>query len=489
MIMDFVDWCGHVLNTLIAALNDPENAMKSSLDEVRLFHRLFGSDAPFVKNYRRDAMRDAMKELEKEGLVEGDGGHWKVTRVGRDLARDMKPLWAEMCGTQVDEEEAELLRFLNSKGQQTEGGEPYVWLQQTGSDDLIAAFGLEDRRTAYNKFSRVAEGLRDLALVEMKALPGFHLNLKPTYRGITWERKRGMLRKCDVFVSHSTGDRAAAISLQELLWKAFGNDLEVFVSSDYHSIPGGKVWFTELLEALKSAPVTLLLLSQNSIGRRWINFEAGVGIGAGNLVIPLVVSGFSKEDVGHPLSELQARSLADAKDVTGVLIDTSTHIDRSVGEVDVDEFTANSFALGGSKLEAQINHVPEPHSGGYEPHLLIVGLVNNSARTLTDYRVEAEIPRAVLNPSTSFGDIEVESRGTLEHRFFRMEGKHHREQTLRPGDKIKQFFKPTLIITPEVKSSNALDQKITVSVFVGDVMTQKIEKSVREIFEQQPSFG
>ena len=133
--------------------------------------------------------------------------------------------------------------------------------------------------------------------------------------------------------------------------------------------------------------------------------------------------------------------------------------------------------------------MPETVSGGNEPHQLIIGLVNNSPKTLTDYRVEVEIPRAVLNSSTGFGDTEVESRSTRDHRFFRMEGKHHREQTLRPGDKIKQFFKPTLIITPEVKTSNALDQKITVSVFDGDVLTQKIEKTVREILEAPPNFG
>lgn len=174
--MDFVDWCGHVLNTLIDALNDPENALRGSLDEVRLFHRLFSGDAPFEKNHRRDAMRDALKDLKREGLVEGDGIHWKVTRPGRDLARDIKPLWTEICSIQVDEGEYELLRFLNGKGQQTEDGEPYLWLQQTGSDDLVAAFGLETREAAYNRFRRAAEGLRDLGLAEMKALPGFHLN-------------------------------------------------------------------------------------------------------------------------------------------------------------------------------------------------------------------------------------------------------------------------------------------------------------------------
>lgn len=157
--------------------------------------------------------------------------------------------------------------------------------------------------------------------------------------------------------------------------------------------------------------------------------------------------------------------------------------------IDTRDSANTTLSTSDELLHAIINHVPETVSGGNEPHQLIIGLVNNSLKTLTDYRVEVEIPRAVLNPSTSFGATEVESRSTWEHRFFRMEGKHHRDQTLRPGDKIKQFFKPMLIITPEAKSSNALDQKITVSVFNGDVLTQKIEKTVREIFEQQPSFG
>ena len=73
------------------------------------------------------------------------------------------------------------------------------------------------------------------------------------------------------------------------LQRVFSRDLPIFVSSDYESITGGDVWFAKIVEGVRSSSVIIVLSSPDSLGGRWINFEAGVGVGADSTVIPVVV--------------------------------------------------------------------------------------------------------------------------------------------------------------------------------------------------------
>jgi hypothetical protein len=127
--------------------------------------------------------------------------------------------------------------------------------------------------------------------------------------------------KRGVFISHITEERATALLLKDLLQRTFSRDLPIFVSSDYESIGGGDVWFTTIVRGLKTSSVLIVLLSPDSLDRRWINFEAGVGAGAEATVIPVVVHGLERGDVGHPLSSLQIRSLESLEEVHALMND------------------------------------------------------------------------------------------------------------------------------------------------------------------------
>lgn len=102
--------------------------------------------------------------------------------------------------------------------------------------------------------------------------------------------------------------------------------MPIFVSSDYESIGGGDVWFTTIVGGLKTSSVVIVLLSPDSIERRWINFEAGVGAGTDATVIPVVVHGLERSEVGHPLASLQIRSLQSLEDVRALLRDVGGKI-------------------------------------------------------------------------------------------------------------------------------------------------------------------
>lgn len=135
------------------------------------------------------------------------------------------------------------------------------------------------------------------------------------------DEKEAAMEKNGIFISHITEEGATAAALKQYLRQVFSLDLPIFVSSDYESIPGGEVWFTKIIEGLKNASVVIVLLSPDSLCRRWVNFEAGIGVGADATVIPVVVHGLERNDVGHPLCSLQIRSLQSTEDAKALIHD------------------------------------------------------------------------------------------------------------------------------------------------------------------------
>src|SRR5882724_5517769 len=90
-----------------------------------------------------------------------------------------------------------------------------------------------------------------------------------------------------VFISHLAQEKPVALVLQKYLQLAFGSDFRVFVSTDSKSIGGGRPWFDHIITNLGLSKCFLVLVSQESKRREWINFEAGYGLGSvKGLVIP-----------------------------------------------------------------------------------------------------------------------------------------------------------------------------------------------------------
>ena len=99
-----------------------------------------------------------------------------------------------------------------------------------------------------------------------------------------------------VFISHISSETELAQSLKKYLEKHFLGLLEIFVSSDRETIQAGSKWLEEVNEALKSADLQIILCSEESVGRPWVNFEAGAVWLRGIPVIPLCHSGLRPND-------------------------------------------------------------------------------------------------------------------------------------------------------------------------------------------------
>ena len=135
------------------------------------------------------------------------------------------------------------------------------------------------------------------------------------------------------FISHVSTETELAQAFKDMLRRDFLGMLDVFVSSDRQTIEAGSRWLDEVDQALSEADLQLVLCSRSSVGRPWVNFEAGAAWLRRIPVIPVCHSGLTLTDLPVPLSMLQGvdcsaaglqklyDTVADVLEVTTPLID------------------------------------------------------------------------------------------------------------------------------------------------------------------------
>jgi TIR domain len=127
--------------------------------------------------------------------------------------------------------------------------------------------------------------------------------------------------KRGIFISHNVPESKLPIAFKKFLRSALEGDYPVFVSSDFQTIQTGKPWFAEIVTAVQTSTAVLVIVTPESVDQRWLNFEAGIGIGCGIPVMPLLTRGFTKALFKPPLNQLQARDLANKADFAGMIAD------------------------------------------------------------------------------------------------------------------------------------------------------------------------
>jgi hypothetical protein len=109
-----------------------------------------------------------------------------------------------------------------------------------------------------------------------------------------------------VFLRHITEEKQLAMLLKEHISEDFIGAVEVFVSSDGESISGGKRWMEEIETALNDSAVSLILCSQQSIRKPWVNFECGASWIRRIDTLPICHSNISRDELPPPYGMLQA---------------------------------------------------------------------------------------------------------------------------------------------------------------------------------------
>jgi hypothetical protein len=187
--MDFIDWCGFVMNKLIEAGREPH------LDEIRLAQIVYGEEfrmnPGFWESTHRKAMLDAMNEMVSLGLIEEDGRFWTVTVDGRAFARDPLPLWQEICATELEPDEERILRVVNQFSPKVGLDPDHAWLEEMDREPLLVEYGISAGLDMHDVLYPVSQDLEGRSFVQMDAGAGSNLDLQSTYRGLVWEFRRG----------------------------------------------------------------------------------------------------------------------------------------------------------------------------------------------------------------------------------------------------------------------------------------------------------
>jgi hypothetical protein len=89
--------------------------------------------------------------------------------------------------------------------------------------------------------------------------------------------------------------------------------IQVFVSEA--AIAPGNSWLEDVVTALKEADIYVVLCSQLSVDRRWINIELGAGLSRGKRIIPICHTDLNTTQLQRPLADYQS---VNASDVEGL---------------------------------------------------------------------------------------------------------------------------------------------------------------------------
>ena len=76
--------------------------------------------------------------------------------------------------------------------------------------------------------------------------------------------------------------------------------LDAFMSTDRSQVFAGVVWLDKIRQSLEEAELVILMLSKRSVGRAWVNFEAGATWLTRKPIIPVCYGNMSKERLPHP---------------------------------------------------------------------------------------------------------------------------------------------------------------------------------------------
>ncbi|MDQ0997013.1 hypothetical protein QFZ34_002195 [Phyllobacterium ifriqiyense] len=146
--------------------------------------------------------------------------------------------------------------------------------------------------------------------------------------------------KPTIFISHISEEAALAILFKNQIEKSFLNTVNVFVSSNADSISIGQRWLDNISNGLKECAAMLVFCSPQSVGRPWINFEAGAGWVKGIEVVPVCHSGMTPSGLPIPLKLLQGMLATDKKKLLEVFELVAEKLGSSTPDVDVDALNA-----------------------------------------------------------------------------------------------------------------------------------------------------
>lgn len=160
-----------------------------------------------------------------------------------------------------------------------------------------------------------------------------------------------------VFISHDTRDAELAEEFSNLLKSASAGGLKSFRSSDKKGTQGieyGSEWYPAIMEKIDEASDVVCLLTENSVDRPWILYEAGVAKGKLNKkVIGLALGIPLSAAINGPFAQFQNNN-GDAEAITKLVLELVNKVPGLEQEHQIVKPFAEAFLKKAQEIIAKI---------------------------------------------------------------------------------------------------------------------------------------
>lgn len=192
--IDFVAWCGIVLQAVLTAQESPNAAtMGLRVDQLAQAISAELEDTHFDMDSStcRQALVDAHRAMSSLGLIETVAGNrFRIPREQRDSARDQTNLWRSICETRLDPQEEQILRVLNRQSEQRNVG--HALLRPVPYSDLSREPEMVNGNEGARRISGILDGLQKIGLARQSPTLGSR-SASSTYSGLVWEHRRWII--------------------------------------------------------------------------------------------------------------------------------------------------------------------------------------------------------------------------------------------------------------------------------------------------------
>lgn len=186
--MDYVDWVNEVMRGFVKAWQESDANAKLvgiSVHEIvpALGFKIDTRISDFDRTKLAEAVRNALRDLDRMGLIDEDYRYYKLTQEGRKFpVADLSTAWQQIMGVYLDKEQTIFLEKISEIGE--EDYDTHVCIKDLTAQQIFEALGWpwDDEGKAKGYF--ITRQLNEIGMIQQRAYMGGHIDVTPTYLGI-----------------------------------------------------------------------------------------------------------------------------------------------------------------------------------------------------------------------------------------------------------------------------------------------------------------
>lgn len=187
--MDYVDWVNEVMRGFVKAWQESDANAKLvgiSIHEIvqALGFKIDTRTPDFDRTKLAEAVRDALRDLDRMGLIEEDYRYYLLTQEGIKFpVADLSTAWPQIMRIHLDDDQEAFLKKVSEIGQEV--FDTHVCVKDLTAQQIFTGLGWpwDDDGTA--KGYLITQQLQEIGMIQRNATMGGHIGVIPTYVGIT----------------------------------------------------------------------------------------------------------------------------------------------------------------------------------------------------------------------------------------------------------------------------------------------------------------